>query len=187
MIFQQCAVAGAWEISPAAHQDDRGRFMRAWCQREFAEHGIDFAPLQANIACSTRAGTLRGLHWQVAPALEAKLVRCTRGVAFDVIADLRPYSPTFQAWYGVYLSAENAMMLYVPEGCAHGCLSMVDDTDIHYMASAVFAPAQATGIRFDDPAIGIRWPAPVTTVSDQDRSWPLFQSRPAITASVEPT
>ena len=174
MIFEKCAVEGAWQITPRPHHDGRGRFMRAWCARQFADHGIHFVPLQANLAFSAKMGTMRGLHFQVAPALEAKLVRCVRGAIFDVVADVRPRSPTFGAWYGLQLSADDAKMLFVPEGCAHGCLSMVDGTDFHYMASAYFAPDCATGIRFDDPAFDIRWPAPVTIVSDQDRSWPLF-------------
>ena len=174
MIFQECSVAGACEISPTPHSDHRGRFMRAWCKQEFSDYGIEFTPLQSNIAFSLQRGTIRGLHYQVAPALEAKLVRCTRGAVFDVVADLRPNSPTFRSWHGVHLSAENAKMLYVPEGCVHGCLSLTDETDIHYMTSAVFSPPHSTGVRFDDPALDIRWPMPVTIVSDQDRAWPLI-------------
>src|SRR2546421_3765233 len=107
MKFRSCDVAGAWDVDPAPHQDERGRFMRAWCQREFADQGIVFTPLQANMGCSVQAGTVRGLHYQVAPALEAKLVRCTRGAGFDVVVDMRPQSPTFRAWYGVELTADN--------------------------------------------------------------------------------
>ena len=149
--------------------------MRAWCSEEFAAHGIDFTPVQANMGLSLRAGTLRGLHYQVEPAVEAKLVRCTRGAVFDVVVDLRPESATFLDWFGTTLSAENGDMLFVPERCAHGCLSLKDDTEIHYMTSAIFAPAHARGARFDDPAIGIEWPIAVDVVSDQDRNWPLLQ------------
>jgi dTDP-4-dehydrorhamnose 3,5-epimerase len=175
MNFLECNVIGAWLVEPEPRQDARGRFMRAWCEREFAEHGIEFLPLQANMALSVHRGTVRGLHYQVAPALEAKLVRCTRGEIFDVVVDLRPGSPTFRSWYGARLSADNGHMLYVPEGCAHGCQSMRDDTEIHYMASAFFSPNEGRGVRFDDPAFAIRWPLAASAISEQDRSWPLVQ------------
>jgi dTDP-4-dehydrorhamnose 3,5-epimerase len=147
--------------------------MRAWCRREFAEHAIDFTPLQANMGFSVSKGTIRGLHYQVAPALEAKLVRCTRGAIFDVVVDLRPASPTYRSWYGTCLSADNGRMLYVPEGCAHGCQSTEDNTEIHYMTSAFYSAKEVRGVRYDDPAFGIRWPLLVSSISDQDRSWPL--------------
>jgi len=173
MNFIAVDVAGAWVIAPLPHQDDRGRFMRAWCSREFAEHAIDFVPVQANMAFSIRKGTIRGMHYQIAPALEAKLVRCTRGAIFDVVVDLRRDSPTYGAWDGARLSAEDGNMLFVPEGCAHGCQSLEDGSEVHYMASAFFAPEFARGVRHDDPAFGIGWPVPVTAISEQDRSWPL--------------
>jgi len=177
MNFSECSINGAWVIDPAPHEDSRGRFMRAWCSREFAEHGVEFAPVQANMGLSVRKGTLRGLHYQVAPALEAKLVRCTRGSIFDVVVDLRPTSPTYQSWYGSCLSAANGRMLYVPEGCAHGCQSLEDNTEIYYMASAFYSPEAARGIRYDDPAFAIRWPLPVSSISDQDRAWPLVEKQ----------
>jgi dTDP-4-dehydrorhamnose 3,5-epimerase len=150
--------------------------MRAWCIQEFAGNGIAFTPLQANMGLSLRKGTIRGLHYQQAPALEAKLVRCTRGAIFDVVVDLRPDSATYCHWHGLTLSATNGWMLYVPEGCAHGCQSLEDDTEIHYMTSAMYSPDDARGVRFDDPCLGIRWPLPVTALSDQDRSWPLIKA-----------
>ena len=150
-----CDVAGAGVVEPTPHQDARGRFMRAWCLRDFADRGIAFTPLQANMSRSAHKGTIRGLHHQAAPALEAKLVRCTRGSIFDVVVDLRPDSPTYRSWHGCELSAENGRMLYVPEGCAHGCQSLLDDTEVHYMTSAFYAPAEVRGLRYDDPAIGI--------------------------------
>lgn len=174
MKFLQCDVAGARVVEPTPHQDARGRFMRAWCQREFADAGIEFEPLQANMGLSVHSGTIRGLHYQVSPALEAKLVRCTRGSLFDVVVDLRPESPTYRCWYGIDLSADNGRMLYVPEGCAHGCQSTTDDTEILYMTSAFYAPNEVRGVRYDDGAFGIRWPVPVTVVSEQDRNWPLM-------------
>jgi dTDP-4-dehydrorhamnose 3,5-epimerase len=174
--FLKCEVAGAWLVEPAPHQDVRGRFMRAWCRREFADQGIEFMPLQANMGLSIEKGTIRGMHFQVAPAPEAKLVRCTRGGVFDVVVDLRPTSPTYRSWYGATLSAENGRMLFVPEGCAHGCQSMVDDTEIYYMTSAFYSPNEVRGIRFDDPAIGIRWPLRPSSVSAQDCNWPLLDN-----------
>jgi len=174
MRFEACEIGGAWIIDPEPFDDERGRFMRAWCQDEFARHSVAFTPLQANMALSKRKGTIRGLHYQVAPALEAKLVRCTRGAIFDVAVDLRPESATYRQWCGTMLSAENGRMLMVPEGCAHGCLSMEDDAEILYLASAYYSPEHARGCRFDDPAIAIAWPGEVAVVSDQDRNWPLL-------------
>jgi dTDP-4-dehydrorhamnose 3,5-epimerase len=176
MNFERCSVDGAWVIRPQPIADFRGHFMRAWCADEFASHGISFTPVQSNMAFSARRGTVRGLHYQQAPALEAKLVRCTRGAIFDVVLDVRPESPTYRRWHAIQLSAGNGNMLYVPEGCAHGCQTLEDDTEILYMVSARFAPEHVRGIRFDDPAIGIEWPLPAAAVSEQDRSWPLVSS-----------
>ena len=174
MEFERTSVQGAWLIRPTPHQDSRGRFMRAWCGREFAQQGIAFVPAQTNMAFSKVKGTLRGLHFQVAPSLEAKLVRCTRGTVFDLVLDLRRASPTYLRWYGANLSADDGLMLLIPEGCAHGCQSLEDNTEIFYMASAFFAPADARGVRHDDPAFAIQWPRAVSLISDQDRSWPLW-------------
>lgn len=179
MLFSECSVAGARIIDPDPRIDERGRFMRAWCAREFANAGVDFVPLQANMGLSKRQGTMRGLHYQVAPALEAKLVRCTAGAIFDVVVDARPESPTYLRWHGETLTADNGRMLYVPEGCAHGCVSLEDDTEIYYLTSAFYAPESVRGIRFDDPAVGIRWPVEITEVSAQDQKWPPADSRGA--------
>jgi dTDP-4-dehydrorhamnose 3,5-epimerase len=175
MIFTRCAVHDACLIEPTPHSDFRGRFMRAWCTKEFEQNGIIFTPLQANIGFSHTRGTIRGMHYQTSPADEAKLVRCTHGSMFDVVLDLRPDSPTYRSWYGTTLSAENGQMLVIPEGCAHGCQSLEDDTEFFYMASALYSPDHATGVRHDDPAFSIAWPLPVTVISDQDRNWPLVQ------------
>ena len=174
MHFMETGIAGAWVIDPSPHQDDRGRFLRAWCAKEFAEHGVDFVPVQANMAFSIVRGTIRGMHRQIMPAIEAKLVRCTRGAIYDVVLDLRPGSPTYGQWYGTELSAENSRMLYVPGNCAHGCQSLQDGTEMHYMASELYTPSAVQGVRFDDPAFAIQWPLVPTMVSDQDRSWPLM-------------
>ena len=175
MRFTETDIAGAWVIDPDPHEDERGRFMRAWCAREFSEHGLDFLPVQANFGFSVHKGTVRGMHFQEAPALEAKLVRCTRGSIFDVVLDVRPGSSTYGKWYGVELSAENGRMLYLPEHCAHGYQTLEEGTEIYYMASEVYTPGSARGMRFNDPAFSIRWPLPATMVSEQDRNWPLVK------------
>jgi len=168
-------IPGAWLIKPSFREDERGRFFRAWCFREFEEHGISFAPVQANMGFSLGKGTVRGMHFQVEPVPEAKLVRCTRGSMFDVALDLRPRSKTVGKWFGTELTAENGRMLYIPEGCAHGYQTLEDETEMYYMTSAFYTPAAAHGVRFDDPAFNIEWPLPPTIVSEQDRSWPLFE------------
>lgn len=149
--------------------------MRAWCTREFAEHGLNFLPVQANMGFSLRKGTVRGMHFQQEPAPEAKLVRCTRGAMFDVAIDLRKDSPSFGKWYGAELTAENGCMLFVPEGCAHGYQTLEDCTEMYYMTSQFYTPEAASGVRFDDPAFGIQWPLEPTAVSEQDRNWPLME------------
>ena len=176
MHFTQTDIVGAWVIEPAPHLDERGRFMRAWCAREFAAHGLEFVPVQANMGFSRDRGTVRGMHFQEAPALEAKLVRCTKGAIFDVVLDLRPESASHGRWYGVELSADNGRMLFVPERCAHGYQTLEDGTEMYYMTSAFYAPSAARGVRFDDPAFGIQWPVAVSSVSSQDRTWPLTET-----------
>jgi dTDP-4-dehydrorhamnose 3,5-epimerase len=177
MPFTTTHLYGVWVIDPQPVEDVRGQFMRVWCAREFREHGIEFQTVQANTARSIRKGTIRGMHFQQEPDLEAKLVRCTRGSIFDVALDLRPESATFGRWYGVELDAESGRMLYVPEQCAHGFQTLEDHTELHYMASAAYSPGSARGARFDDPAFNITWPLPVTVISEQDRNWPLTQPR----------
>jgi dTDP-4-dehydrorhamnose 3,5-epimerase len=177
MRFTQTEIPGARVIDPTPHEDDRGRFFRAWCTQEFAEQGISFAPVQANMGFSTRKGTVRGMHFQVAPALEAKLVRCTRGAMFDVVLDVRPDSKTYGKWHGVELTPDNGRMLFLPEGCAHGYQTLEDGTEMHYMASHIYAPGSARGVRFDDPAFQIHWPLAVSVISEQDRNWPLSGGR----------
>jgi dTDP-4-dehydrorhamnose 3,5-epimerase len=179
MRFTETVIAGVWVIDPEFRGDERGRFFRAWCSREFAEHGIELLPLQAHMGFSALKGTLRGMHYQVEPALEAKLVRCTRGAMFDVALDLRPGSPTNGRWFGAELTEENGRMLYVPEHCGHGYQTLVDGTEMYYMTSQVYAPSACRGARYDDPAFRIQWPLPATAVSDQDRNWPLAVSSPA--------
>lgn len=175
MRFAESPIAGAWTVEPAPHADERGRFFRAWCAEEFAAQGIAFTPLQANLGSSRRAGTLRGMHYQVAPHEEAKLVRCTQGALFDVLVDVRPASPTYGKWFGAELTAENGRMLYVPAGCAHGYQTLVDDAEIYYLTSALYAPQAVRGLRYDDPTVAIRWPRPAVAVSEQDQHWPFLE------------
>jgi dTDP-4-dehydrorhamnose 3,5-epimerase len=175
MYFTETGIAGATVIDPSPHADARGRFMRAWCAREFAEHGIGFEPVQANLGSSLTRGTVRGLHFQAAPASEAKLVRCTAGAIYDVVLDLRPESSSYGKWHGVELSSGNGRMLYLPKGCAHGYQTLESNTEMHYMTSAFYTPSAVRGVRFDDPTFGIVWPLAVTEMSEQDRNWPLWK------------
>jgi dTDP-4-dehydrorhamnose 3,5-epimerase len=177
LVFTETGIPGAWLIKPDFREDGRGRFFRAWCTREFEEHGISFAPVQANMGLSSRKGTIRGLHFQVDPAPEAKLVRCTRGAIFDVVVDLRPGYVTFGKSYGAELSADNGWMLYVPEYCGHGYQTLEDGTEMYYMTSQLYTPSASRGARFDDPLFNIRWPLAATLVSEQDRNWPLVQQQ----------
>lgn len=172
MKFNPTAIEGVYVIEIEPRRDERGFFGRAWCRREFEEHGLNPTVAQVNVGVSDRRGTLRGLHYQAPPHAEAKLVRVTRGAAFDVAVDLRPSSPTYTRWVGVELSESNLKMLYIPEGCAHGYLTLVDDTELVYQTSAFYEPAAERGANYADPAFGIEWPAPVEVISEKDRRWP---------------
>jgi dTDP-4-dehydrorhamnose 3,5-epimerase len=175
MIFTPASVDGAYVIDVEPREDERGFFARVWCEREFAEHGLTTRLVQWNLAFSHRRGTLRGLHFQSPPHAEAKLVRCTRGAIYDVIVDLRPASPTFTQWLGVELTADNRRMLYVPEGCAHGYQTLVDNTETLYPVTEFYTPEAEAGVRWDDPAFGIEWPdAKGALLSEKDRSWPDY-------------
>jgi dTDP-4-dehydrorhamnose 3,5-epimerase len=174
MYFTKTDIEGVWIISPDPHMDDRGRFMRAWCMQEFRDHGIDFVPVQANMGFSLNKGTTRGMHYQQEPALEAKLIRCTKGAIFDVAVDLRKDATTYGQWVGYHLTANDGCMLYVPGGCAHGYQTLENDTEIYYMASAFYTPDAVRGMRFDDPAVRIQWPLVPTSISPQDLGWPLL-------------
>jgi len=185
MIFSQTELAGAYVIDLERRGDERGFFARSWCHREFAAHGLNLGIAQINVAFSQRRGTLRGLHFQLAPHQEAKVVRCTMGALLDVILDLRPESRTYKRSVGVELTADNRRMVYVPEGCAHGYQTLVDSTEMYYQTSAFYAPEVARGIRYDDPAFRIAWPLPVTSISEADRSWPEYREPAASGAMVE--
>jgi dTDP-4-dehydrorhamnose 3,5-epimerase len=172
MRFTETGVAGAYLIEPEPVADERGFFARTWCREEFLANGLNPGLAQANISFNHRKGTLRGMHYQAAPHAEAKLVRCTRGAIFDVALDLRPGSPTYRRWFGAELSDANRSMLYVPEGCAHGFLTLADATEVAYQMSAPYAPAAARGVRWDDPAFGIEWPGEVAVINERDASYP---------------
>jgi len=178
MIFTKGPLPDTYLIDPDKKQDDRGFFARAFCEREFAEHGLVQHMVQTNVSFNARRGTLRGLHFQRAPHREVKLVRCTRGALYDVIVDVRPESAAYGEWMGVELSADSHRMLYVPEGFAHGFLTLEDDTEVTYQVSAFYTPGAEGGLRYDDPALAIDWPAPGRVISEKDRSWPAFQPPP---------
>jgi dTDP-4-dehydrorhamnose 3,5-epimerase len=175
MRFTETKVAGAFLIEPEPIADERGFFARAWSQEEFRAHGLASTLVQCSISFSRRKGTLRGIHYQAAPHEETKLVRCTQGAIWDVAVDLRRDSPSYLAWFGAELSAANHTMLYIPEGCAHGQLTLADDTEVYYQMSAPFVAEAARGVRFDDPAFGVEWPAPVEVVNQRDRTYPDFR------------
>jgi dTDP-4-dehydrorhamnose 3,5-epimerase len=176
MIFTKAALQGAYVIDLEKHADTRGFFARVFCQHEFAEHDLPRDMVQMNLSHSPEKGTLRGLHYQVAPHEEAKYIRCTRGAVYDVSVDVRPDSPTFGQWMGVELTQDNYRMVYVPEGCAHGYLTLTADSEVNYQVSSFYTPGVERGIRYDDPAIGIEWPAEIRVVSEKDRSWPAFEA-----------
>ena len=167
---------GVFEIQLEPRSDDRGFFARSWCQREFEEHGLNPRLVQCSVSFNKRRGTLRGLHYQAAPHQETKLVRCTQGSIYDVVVDLRPQSPAYTKWIGVVLSAAQRNTLYVPEGCAHGFLTLEENTEVFYQMSEFYHPELSCGVRWDDPTFGIVWPRQVEVISERDRSYPAFQA-----------
>lgn len=174
MRFTPTDLDGAYLVDIDRHEDERGFFARTWCRDEFAEQGLDTALAQASISYNRRAGTLRGMHFQIAPHEETKLVRCTRGALHDVIIDLRPGSPSYRRWTAVELTADNGRMLYIPAGFAHGFITLEAHTEACYMISQPYAPGSASGIRWNDPAFAIAWPRAVEVISARDSSWPDF-------------
>ncbi|HEY7678194.1 MAG TPA: dTDP-4-dehydrorhamnose 3,5-epimerase [Candidatus Methylomirabilis sp.] len=177
MIFRPLAVGGAYLIEPERVADERGFFARTWCAREFAARGIHAVWVQGGVSFNPKAGTLRGMHYQMAPHAEAKLVRCARGAIYDVVVDLRRESPSFLTWAAVELTAENGLSLYVPEGVAHGFQTLAEDTEVAYQLSAYHAPEAARGVRWDDPRLGIAWPpCRERIISARDRSYPDIEA-----------
>jgi dTDP-4-dehydrorhamnose 3,5-epimerase len=174
--FTETVLKEAFIIEPERIKDERGFFARTFCRREFEAHGLNPDLLQCNVSFNRKRGTLRGMHFQVAPHAETKLVRCTRGAIYDVIIDLRPQSPTFRRWIAVHLSAENHLMVYVPEEFAHGFQTLQDETEVSYCISEFYSPKRARGVRWNDPAFKIDWPIANPVISVRDQTHPEFAS-----------
>jgi dTDP-4-dehydrorhamnose 3,5-epimerase len=174
MIFNKTALPGAVIVDLERREDSRGYFARAYCEREFEANGLPTRMVQTNTSLTRSAGTLRGMHYQLAPHAEDKLVRCIRGAIWDVIVDVRPDSPMYCKWIGVELSETNDRMLLVPKGFAHGFVTLTDDAAVTYQVSAFYTQSAEAGARHDDPAFAIDWPVPVLDMSDKDRNWPDF-------------
>lgn len=178
MRFVATGLPGAWVIETEARADERGLLARTYCAREFAQQGLCTHWVQSSTVYTERQSTLRGMHFQRSPHAEVKLIRCTAGAVYDVILDLRPASSTYRQWFATELTARNRRMVYVPEGFAHGAQTLVNDTELLYMMSEYYTPESASGVRWDDPAFGIVWPAPQTgdrILSAKDQQWPSFQ------------
>lgn len=175
MQFVATEIGGAYIVELERKEDARGFFARTWCQEEFKNQGLISRVAQSNLSWNRRKGTLRGMHYQVAPFEESKLVRCTRGAIYDVIVDLRSSSHSYKKWIGVELTASNHRALYVPEGFAHGFLTLVDDTEVVYQVSESYHPDSERGARFDDLAFKILWPAEIQVVSEKDKNWPDYK------------
>ncbi|HEX7461528.1 MAG TPA: dTDP-4-dehydrorhamnose 3,5-epimerase [Dermatophilaceae bacterium] len=177
MIFTPTTLTGAAIIDLDRREDDRGFFARTFCRKEFAAAGLEPLVEQCNVSFNHVAGTLRGMHYQVAPALEAKLIRCIRGAVVDIIVDMRPESGTYLRHIAVELNRENRRMLYVPPLFAHGYQTLTDGTEVTYQVSETYTPSAEAGLRYDDPALGLCWPMPVTVISPKDAAWPLLAER----------
>lgn len=176
MRFIPTPIEGAWLIEPEPHADERGSFARTFCAREFTAHGLMTEFPQHSQSVNRAKHTLRGMHFQRPPHAETKLVSCVRGAIYDVCVDLRPDSPSFRRWHGAELSADTGRQFYIPMGCAHGFLTLSEAACVNYLISAFFAPEAAAGVRFDDPAFAIAWPALPAVISDKDLAWPAFGS-----------
>lgn len=177
MKFHSTPLAGAFVVEMESVADQRGYFARSFCAEEFANQGLETQFVQANVSFNRESGTLRGMHYQIDPHAESKLVRCSRGAIFDVIVDMRASSPTLGRWFSMELSHENLKMMYVPKGFAHGFQSLRPDTEVSYQMSDAYEASAGRGFRFDDADIGISWPMPVTQISDRDRQLPLWSER----------
>jgi dTDP-4-dehydrorhamnose 3,5-epimerase len=174
MLFKETALKGAYLIEIQPLEDERGYFARSWCQREFEEHGLNSRLVQCDISYNRKKGTLRGIHYQAPPFQEAKLVSCLRGSIYDVIIDLRPESKTFMQHLALTLTSAAHNMLYVPEGFAHGFMTLADDTEVFYQMSEFYSPDHARGVRWNDPAFAVDWPQSVSVISERDANYPDF-------------
>jgi dTDP-4-dehydrorhamnose 3,5-epimerase len=175
MIFRETKLQGVFEVRIEEHRDERGFFARTWCQHEFSEHGLNDRLVQCSVSFNKGRGTLRGMHFQEAPFSETKLVRCTHGSIYDVVIDLRPNSPTFRQWVHAELTPNNHMALYIPEGFAHGFITLECDTEVYYQMSEFFTPVAARGVRWNDPAFDVHWPIRPEVISKRDRAYPDFK------------
>jgi len=171
MIFLPTKIPGVMVVEMEKREDSRGYFARAWCEREFADQGLPRF-VQTNMSMSRRKGTIRGLHYQLAPHGEAKYMRCVRGAIFDVVADIRLGSPSYKQWIGIELTADNRKGIFVPEGLPHAYQALTDDAEVIYSTSYEYTPGAERGIRWNDPALGIDWPIEEVIVSDKDANWP---------------
>ena len=176
MTFKETKLQGAYIIEPEMLIDERGAFARTFCRKDFESHGLNGNISQCSISLNTRKYTLRGMHYQKKPCAEAKLVRCSRGVIYDVIVDLRYDSPTFKQWTSVEISAENRKMVYVPVGFAHGFQTLADDTEVIYQMSEFYSPSHADGFRWNDTSFKIKWPSDNFVISSKDQSYPDFKT-----------
>jgi len=174
MLFRETELKGAYVVEPERIVDERGFFARTWCRNEFETNGLNPNLVQCNLSFNEKKGTLRGMHYQIAPHAETKLVRCTAGAIFDVIVDLRPDSGTFKRWTGVELNADNRFMLYIPEGFAHGFLTLSANAEVFYQMSEFYSAEHAQSVRWNDPTFNIHWPGEVLVISERDRSLPDF-------------
>jgi dTDP-4-dehydrorhamnose 3,5-epimerase len=174
MLFRRTKIEGAWIIELVRHDDERGFFARTWCTEELAEHGLKTGLAQCSVSYNARAGTLRGMHYQVAPKAETKIVTCWRGAIYDVVLDLRPQSPTFKQWFAEELSEEMLRSVYIPEGCAHGFQTLKPGALVYYQMTGSHSPDHARGVRWDDPAFGIEWPMATCVISGRDATYPDF-------------
>jgi dTDP-4-dehydrorhamnose 3,5-epimerase len=177
MLFTETELQGAFIIDLDLHQDNRGFFARSFCIKEFADHGLNSTIAQCNLSFNNKRGTLRGMHYQMPPSQETKLVRCIHGAIYDVIIDLRPESATYLSHIGVELTAENRRALYLPDRFAHGFQTLSDEAEVMYQMGDIYAPEYAGGYRYDDPVFGIEWPLPVSEISEKDRAWSLFEQK----------
>ncbi len=175
MEFIKTPLGGTFVLEMERLDDDRGFFARSWCKKEFESHGLNPDLVQCSVSFNKRRGTLRGMHYQVKPYEEAKLVRCTMGAIWDVIVDMRLDSPTFKKWFATELSAENRRMLYIPEGFAHGFLTLENHSEVFYQISEFYHPECARGVRWNDPAFNIKWPDATPVINDRDMSYPDFK------------
>ena len=174
MLFHGCGLPGVFRVSPEPKEDDRGLFARTFCAQEFRQRELTSSFVQSNVSWNTRRGTLRGMHFQRPPHEEVKLVRCTRGAAYDVVLDLRKDSPAYLQWSAFEITADNRAAIYIPAGCAHGFQTLADGTELFYQMSAEYAPGLAAGVRWNDPAFLIEWPIANPTLSERDATYPDF-------------